>query len=350
MPQLSSKSVVSFRRLSRTHDAMFKAIYLTKADQFRAELRDLDEAELEANTAEADTTVAIDYSTINYKDGLALTNKSPVVRKWPMVPGIDCAGRVVQAGASASAHTGDQVVLNGWGAGETIWGGLAQRGRYKGEHLVRLPAPLTTRDAMSIGTAGYTAMLAAMELADNGVTSGEVLVTGASGGVGSFAVAILAQRGHRVVASTGKLAEADYLRTLGAADVVDRAELSTAGKPLQKERWAGVVDSVGSQTLANACAQLRYGGVAIACGLAQGMDFPATVAPFILRGARLIGVDSVMCPMDRRTRAWQHLSQELDRAKLDTITREIALAEALEAGRAILAGEIRGRIVVDVNR
>jgi acrylyl-CoA reductase (NADPH) len=329
---------------------MFKAIYLTKADQFRAELRDLDETELEANTPEADTTVAIDYSTINYKDGLALTNKSPVVRKWPMVPGIDCAGRVVQAGASASVHGGDQVVLNGWGAGETIWGGLAQRGRYKGEHLVRLPAPLTTRDAMSIGTAGYTAMLAAMELADNGVTSGEVLVTGASGGVGSFAVAILAQRGHRVVASTGKLAEADYLRTLGAADVVDRAELSTAGKPLQKERWAGVVDSVGSQTLANACAQLRHGGVAIACGLAQGMDFPATVAPFILRGARLIGVDSVMCPMDRRTRAWQHLSQELDRAKLDTITREIALAEALEAGRAILAGEIRGRIVVDVNR
>lgn len=350
MPQLSSKSVVSFRRLSRTHDAMFKAIYLTKADQFRAELRDLDEAELEANTAEADTTVAIDYSTINYKDGLALTNKSPVVRKWPMVPGIDCAGRVVQAGASASVPAGDQVVLNGWGAGETIWGGLAQRGRYKGEHLVRLPAPLTTRDAMSIGTAGYTAMLAVMELADNGVTSGEVLVTGASGGVGSFAVAILAQRGHRVVASTGKLAEADYLRTLGAADVVDRAELSTAGKPLQKERWAGVIDSVGSQTLANACAQLRYGGVAIACGLAQGMDFPATVAPFILRGARLIGVDSVMCPMGRRTQAWQHLAQELDRAKLDTITREIALAEAFEAGRAILAGEIRGRIVVDVNR
>ena len=313
---------------------MFKAIYLTKADQFRAELRDLDEAELEANTPEADTTVAIAYSTINYKDGLALTNQSPVVRKWPMVPGIDCAGRVVQAGASASIHAGDQVVLNGWGAGETLWGGLAQRGRYKGEQLVRLPAPLTMRDAMSIGTAGYTAMLAAMALADNDVTSGEVLVTGASGGVGSFAVAILAQRGHRVVASTGKLAEANYLRTLGAADVVDRADLSAAGKPLQKERWAGVVDSVGSHTLANACAQLRYGGVAIACGLAQGMDFPATVAPFILRSTRLIGVDSVMCPMARRTRAWQHLAQELDRAKLDTITREIALADAFEAGRA----------------
>ena len=327
---------------------MFKAIYLTKSDQFRAELRDLDDTELEANTPEADTTVEIDYSTINYKDGLALTNKSPIVRKWPMVPGIDCAGSV-QTGTSSQVRAGDKVVLNGWGAGETIWGGLAQRGRYRGEQLVRIPAPLTTRDVMSIGTAGYTAMLAAMMLADNGVTSGEVLVTGASGGVGSFAVAILAQRGHRVVASTGKLTEADYLRRLGASDVLDRAELSVPGKPLQKERWAGVIDSGGSQTLANACAQLRYGGVAVACGLAQGMDLPATVAPFILRGARLIGVDSVMCPMDRRTQAWQHLAQELDRAKLDAITREIALADAFEAGRAILAGEIRGRVVVNVN-
>lgn len=327
---------------------MFKAIYLTKSDQFRAELRDLDDTELEANTPEADTTVEIDYSTINYKDGLALTNKSPIVRKWPMVPGIDCAGSV-QTGTSSQVRAGDKVVLNGWGAGETVWGGLAQRGRYRGEQLVRIPAPLTSRDAMSIGTAGYTAMLAAMVLADSGVTSGDVLVTGASGGVGSFAVAILAQRGHRVVASTGKLTEADYLRRLGASDVIDRAELSVPGKPLQKERWAGVIDSVGSQTLANACAQLRYGGVAVACGLAQGMDFPATVAPFILRGARLIGVDSVMCPMDRRTQAWQHLAQELDRAKLDAITREIALADAFEAGRAILAGEIRGRVVVNVN-
>jgi acrylyl-CoA reductase (NADPH) len=327
---------------------MFKAIYLTKSDQFRAELRDLDDTELEANTPEADTTVEIDYSTINYKDGLALTNKSPIVRKWPMVPGIDCAGSV-RAGTSSQVRAGDKVVLNGWGAGETVWGGLAQRGRYRGEQLVRIPAPLTTRDAMSIGTAGYTAMLAAMVLADNGVTSGDVLVTGASGGVGSFAVAILAQQGHRVVASTGKLTEADYLRRLGASDVIDRAELSVPGKPLQKERWAGVIDSVGSQTLANACAQLRHGGVAVACGLAQGMDFPATVAPFILRGARLIGVDSVMCPIERRTQAWQHLAQELDRAKLDAITREIALAEAFEAGRAILAGEIRGRVVVNVN-
>ncbi|MBC8118057.1 MAG: acryloyl-CoA reductase, partial [Burkholderiaceae bacterium] len=272
---------------------MFKAIFLTKADQFRAEVRNLDDAELEANTPEADTVVDIEFSTINYKDGLALTNKSPVVRKWPMVPGVDCAGVVVST-TSSELHAGDSVVLNGWGAGETMWGGLAQRGRYRADQLVRIPAPLTTHDAMSIGTAGYTAMLAAMALAKAGIASGDILVTGASGGVGSFAVAILAKRGYRVVASTGKLAEADYLRELGASDVVDRSELSAAGKPLQKERWAGVIDSVGSHTLANACAQLLRGGVAVACGLAQGMDFPATVAPFILRGASLIGVDSVM--------------------------------------------------------
>lgn len=328
---------------------MFKAIYLTKADPFQAELRELDDAELDANTPGADTTIAIDYSTINYKDGLALTNKSPVVRKWPMVPGIDCAGSVLGS-TSNDWRDGDQVVLNGWGTGETAWGGLAQRGRYKSEWLVRLPAPLTTRDAMSIGTAGYTAMLAAMALSDNGVKSGDVLVTGASGGVGSFAIAILARRGYRVVASTGKLGETDYLRGLGAAEVIDRAELSAAGKPLQKERWAGVIDSVGSHTLANACAQLRYGGVAVACGLAQGMDFPASVAPFILRSARLIGIDSVMCPLERRTQAWQHLAEELDRAKLETITRQIALSDVFDAGRAILHGEIRGRLVVDVNR
>ncbi len=328
---------------------MFKAIYLTKADQFRAELRELDDSELETNTLGADTMVAIDYSTINYKDGLALTNKSPIVRKWPMVPGIDCAGTVLNGGAP-SWRPGDPVVLNGWGAGETAWGGLAQRGRYLADWLVRIPAPLTTRDAMSIGTAGYTAMLAAMALVDNDVGGGEVLVTGASGGVGSFAVALLAKRGYRVVASTGKLAEADYLKQLGAADVIDRSELSAAGKPLQKERWAGVIDSVGSHTLANACAQMRHGGVVVACGLAQGMDFPATVAPFILRGVSLIGIDSVLCPAERRTQAWQHLAEEMDRTKLDTITREIPFADAFDAGRAILAGEIRGRVVVDVNR
>jgi acrylyl-CoA reductase (NADPH) len=327
---------------------MFKAIYLTKSDQFGAEVRELADAELEANTPEADTLVQIDYSTINYKDGLALTNKSPVVRKWPMVPGIDCAGTVI-ATTSAAVRTGDAVVLNGWGAGETAWGGLAQRGRYRGDQLVRIPTALSTRDAMSIGTAGYTAMLAVMAMADAGIIAGEVLVTGASGGVGSFAVAILAKRGYRVVASTGKPGQADYLRGLGATEVIARSELSAPGKPLQKERWSGVIDSVGSNTLANACAQVRYGGVAVACGLAQGMDLPMTVAPFILRGVSLLGIDSVMCPLDRRTQAWRHLA-ELSRTTLDTVSHEIALSDVFDAGQAILAGEIRGRVVVDVNR
>jgi acrylyl-CoA reductase (NADPH) len=329
---------------------MFKALFLTKDnDQFRADVRELDDATLEANTAGADVTLDIGYSTINYKDGLALTNKSPVVRKWPMVPGIDCAGTVA-ASSSPLWSAGDTVVLNGWGIGETAWGGLAQRGRYRGDWLVRIPAPLTARDAMAIGTAGYTAMLACMAIRDAGVTEGDVLVTGASGGVGSFAVAILARRGYRVTASTGKLNEAEYLRKLGAADVIDRAELSAPGKPLQKERWNAAVDSVGSHTLANACAQTRYGGAVAACGLAQGMDLPATVAPFILRGVRLLGIDSVMCPMPRRTAAWRHLAEEVDRSRLDVITREIPLGGAIDAGRAILAGEIRGRLVVDVNR
>lgn len=329
---------------------MFKAIYLSKDnDAFNADLRDLDDAALEANTPGADVTVDIDFSTINYKDGLALTNKSPVVRKWPMVPGIDCAGTVAASSSPAWA-VGDKVVLNGWGAGETAWGGLAQRGRFRAEWLVRVPAPLSTRDTMAIGTAGYTAMLACMAIRDAGVSDGEVLVTGASGGVGSFAVAILARRGHRVVASTGKLQEAHYLQQLGAAEVVERAQLSAAGKPLQKERWAAVVDSVGSHTLANACAQTRYGGVVAACGLAQGMDLPLTVAPFILRGVRLIGIDSVMCPVERRIEAWQRLAEDVDRSRLDTITQEIALADSFDAGRQILTGAVRGRLVVDVNR
>jgi len=271
------------------------------------------------------------------------------VRKWPMVPGIDCACTVVES-SSTRLQKGTRVVLNGWGAGETMWGGLAQRGRFKADQLVVLPSTVSSRDAMSIGTAGYTAMLASMALTDRDIHSGEILVTGASGGVGSFAVAILAKRGYRVVASTGELDQAAYLRGLGASDVIDRDELSAAGKPLQKERWAGVIDSVGSHTLANACAQLRYGGVAVACGLAQGMDFPASVAPFILRNAQLVGIDSVMCPMPRRLQAWHFLATELDRAKLDAITTETSLDGALKAGGAILAGEVRGRVVVDVNR
>jgi acrylyl-CoA reductase (NADPH) len=329
---------------------MFKAVYLTKDnDQFRAQLLDLNDAQLVAATPGTDVTLAIAYSTINYKDGLALTNRSPVVRKWPMVPGIDCAGTVAESTSSEWAR-GDTVVLNGWGIGESFWGGLAQRGRFRGDWLIRIPAPLTARDAMAIGTAGYTAMLACMAIQEAGVEDGDVLVTGASGGVGSFAVTILSRRGYRVVASTGKLDQRDYLQALGAAEVLDRAELAAAGKPLQKERWAGVVDSVGSHTLANACAQTRAGGAVAACGLAQGMDLPLTVAPFILRGVRLLGIDSVMCQRARRVDAWQRLAEEVDRGRLELITREIALGEAFDAAKEILAGHVRGRLVVDVNR
>jgi acrylyl-CoA reductase (NADPH) len=326
-----------------------RALVLTN-EPFNAALRDVTEAELREATAQANVTVAVDYSTINYKDGLALTNKSPVVRKWPMVPGIDAAGTVT-ASDDPQFKAGDKVILNGFGVGESHWGGLAQQARFKAEWLVRLPQGMTTRQAMAIGTAGYTAMLCVMALADRGVQpgSGEVLVTGASGGVGSVAIALLAQRGHTVVASTGKAGEAAYLKALGAAEVIDRAQLSAPGKPLQKERWAAVVDSVGSHTLANACAQTRYGGTVAACGLAQGMDFPATVAPFILRGVTLAGVDSVMCPLPRRQAAWQHLAAELDRAKLDAMTREVPLAGALDVARDILAGQVRGRVVVNVN-
>ena len=331
---------------------MFKAVVLTKADdQFEAAVRDLSDADLQTATNGADVTVAVDYSTINYKDGLALLNKSPVVRKWPMVAGIDAAGTVV-ATADPRWKVGDKVVLNGWGVGESHWGGLAQKARFRGDWLVALPAGLTTRQAMAIGTAGYTAALCCMALEEQGVKkdSGDVLVTGASGGVGSIAISILSGWGYRVVASTGKLGESDYLKSLGAAAIIDRAELSSPGKPLQKERWAAVIDAVGSHTLANACAQTRYGGAVAACGLAQGMDFPATVAPFILRAVRLIGVDSVMCAGERRKLAWQKLANDLDRSKLDAITREIPLAATFDAARDILAGNMRGRVVVNVNR
>ncbi len=327
---------------------MFRAILLNKIDDgsTKAELTQLDDAQL---PAEGDVTVAIDYSTINYKDGLAITGKSPVVRKWPMVPGIDGAGEVI-----ASSHpdwkAGDAFILNGWGVGETHMGCLGERAKLKGDWLIHRPQGMSSRTAMAIGTAGYTAMLCAMALAEQGVkpADGEVLVTGASGGVGSVAVAILAARGYKVVASTGKLAEADYLKSLGAAEVIDRAELSAAGKPLQKERWAGVVDSVGSHTLVNAIAQTRYGGTVAACGLAQGMDLPATVAPFILRSVKLIGVDSVMAPKSRRIDAWSNLALELNDATLAKITQEIPLADALAWAPKILAGGVRGRLVVNV--
>ena len=323
-----------------------KGILLTKPESgFAAALTDIDEAQL----PEGDVTVRVDYSTLNYKDGLAIV-KGSVVRKWPLVPGIDCAG-TVEASSHAEFKPGDKVLLNGWGVGETHWGGLAQKARLKGDWLIPLPAKFSTRQAMALGTAGYTAMLCVMRLEQLGVAKdqGEILVTGASGGVGSVAIAILAQWGYRVVASTGKLGEADYLKALGAAEVIDRASLSEAGKPLQKERWAGVVDSVGSHTLANACAQMRYAGVVAACGLAQGMDLPGSVAPFILRGVTLAGIDSVMAPKALRVRAWDKLACNLVASKLDAITREIGLGDVIGVAADLLAGKIRGRVVVNVN-
>jgi len=325
-----------------------RAIFLAKDnEQFSARLADVDESQL----PEGDVTLRVDYSTINYKDALAITNKSPIVRKWPMVAGIDAAG-TVEKSAHPEFKPGDRAILMGWGVGESHWGGLAQKARVKGDWLVKLPKDITSREAMAIGTAGFTAMLCIMALEDRAITakSGEILVTGATGGVGSIAVAILAHRGYRVVASTGKASEGPYLKALGAAEVIDRHTLSQPGKPLQKQRWAGTVDSVGSHTLANACAQTIDEGVVTACGLAQGMDFPVTVAPFILRGVKLDGINSVTCPMDRRRRAWQHLEKELDRAKLASMIVEIPLGEAIARAPDVIAGKHRGRIVVDVNR
>lgn len=323
---------------------MFKALLLEKDDAgFRASVTELDESRL----PDADVLVAPEYSTLNYKDGLALTNKAPVVRTWPMVPGIDGAGTVL-ASRHPAWQPGDRFVHNGWGVGETHWGCLAQRARLKGDWLVKLPAAFTARQAMAIGTAGYTAMLCVMALERHGVQpgDGEVLVTGATGGVGSVAIALLAKRGFRVVAATGKAAEAGYLQQLGAAAVMDRAELAAPGKPLQKERWAAVVDAVGSHTLVNALAQTRYGGTVAACGLAAGMDLPGTVAPFILRGVTLAGVDSVMAPRVLREQAWARLAAELDPALLETMTSEVALDDAVAAAGRLMAGAVRGRIVV----
>lgn len=323
-----------------------KAIYLTK-EPFQASIRDVPEAELPAG----DVTLRVDYSTINFKDALAITNSSPIVRKWPMVAGIDAAG-TVEASNHPMWKPGDAVVLNGWGVGESHWGGLAQKMRVSGDWLVRLPKGVNAKHAMAVGTAGYTAMLCAMALEHEGVTpdKGEVLVTGATGGVGSFSVAIMAARGFRVVASTGKTSEGDYLRSLGAAEIIDRATLSQPGKPLQKERWAGVIDSVGSHTLVNACAQTKMEGAVAACGLAQGMDFPASVAPFILRGVILAGVNSVMVPRERRERAWALLAREVPAATYDAVTEVIGLGDAIARAPDVVGGRIRGRLVVDVNR
>jgi len=322
---------------------MFQALVLDNSPEFSAAVREVNDSFL----PDGDVTIAVEYSTLNYKDGLAITNRSPIVRSWPMVAGIDGAGTVIES-TSARWKPGDEVVLNGFGVGETHKGCLAGKARLRGEWLVRRPAAFSARQAMAIGTAGYTAMLCVLALERHGLRAGDgdVLVTGATGGVGSIAVALLSALGHRVVAATGKSSEGAYLRQLGAADVIDRAELAAPGKPLQKERWAGVVDAVGSHTLANACAQTRYGGAVAACGLAQGMDLPATVAPFILRGISLLGIDSVMAPMPRREEAWTRLARDLDPARLDAATTEIALADAMEHARRLMAGQVRGRIVV----
>ena len=327
---------------------MFSAVLISKGEAGQSvEVTRLDEAQL----PEGNVTVDVEYSTLNYKDGLAITGSSPVVRKFPMVPGIDLAG-IVRESSHADWKVGDRVVLNGWGVGETHWGGLAQKARLNGDWLVPLPGAFTSRQAMAIGTAGYTASLCVDALLAYGVRpeQGEVLVTGATGGVGSVAIALLVKAGFAVAAATGKAAEADYLKQLGATVIIDRAELSAAGKPMQKERWAGVVDCVGSHTLANACAQTRYGGAVAACGLAQGMDFPASVAPFILRGVSLLGIDSVMAPKPRRLAAYERLARDLDVASLDVIATEIGLAQAIPAAAELLQGKVRGRIVVNVNK
>ena len=326
---------------------MFKGILISKDDGvYRAQLQDIDDAVL----SEGDTTVRVEWSTLNYKDGLALTGKSPVVRRFPMVPGIDFAGTVIES-SNPAWQAGDSVVLNGWGVGETHCGGLAEKARVKGEWLVPLPKAFTARQAMAIGTAGYTAMLCVLALEKHGVKpgDGEILVTGANGGVGSVAIALLAKLAYQVVASTGRVAEAEHLKALGASAIIDRNELSAPGKPIGKERWAGVIDTVGSHTLANACATTKYRGAVAACGLAGGMDFPATVAPFILRGVTLYGIDSVMAPLSVRQEAWERLGRDLEIAKLDAISHEIALSEAIAVGSELLEGKVRGRVVVKVS-
>ena len=326
---------------------MFKALVLEKSPEFSAAVREVDDAFLPTAAEGGEVTIAVEYSTLNYKDALAITNKSPVVRSWPMIAGIDGAGTVLDS-THPGWKPGDRVVLNGFGVGESHKGCLAERARLKGDWLLHLPEVFGARQAMAIGTAGYTAMLCVLALERYGIApgDGEVLVTGATGGVGSVAIALLSRLGHAVVAATGKPGAADYLTQLGAARVIDRAELAAPGKPLQKERWAGVVDAVGSHTLVNALAQTRYGGAVAACGLAQGFDLPGTVMPFILRGVALLGVESVMVPIARRQEAWSRLARDLDPARLDAITTEVALDGAIDAARELLAGRVRGRVVV----
>ncbi len=325
---------------------MFKALLLEKNESgFSAAVQPVDESQL----PEGDVLVSVLHSTLNYKDGLAITGRGPVVRAWPMVAGVDGAGTVLE---STHPHwkAGDSFIHNGWGLGETRWGCLAERARLKGSWLVKLPRTLTTRQAMALGTAGYTAMLAVMALERHGLRpgDGEVLVTGATGGVGSVATMLLTGLGHRVVAATGKAQEADYLKRLGAAQVIDRAELSSPGKPFQKERWSAVIDAVGSHTLANALAQTRHGGVVVACGLAQGSDLATTVMPFILRGVTLTGIDSVMAPLPLRVEAWDRLAEEVDRNALEDMAEDIRLDDCIARAQDLMNGHVRGRLVVAI--
>jgi len=326
--------------------ATFEAVVIEKVDAGQTvRLTDFDDKDL----MDGDVTVAVEYSTINYKDGLAITGKSPVVRRFPMIAGVDFAGTVEQSSHPAW-KPGDQVVLNGWGLGETHLGAYAHKARVKGDWLVRLPASMSARAAMAIGTAGYTAMLSVLALERGGITPGRgsIIVTGAAGGVGSVAIALLSKLGYHVVASTGRSSEADYLKRLGAAEIIERKELAGTPRALGKERWAGAIDAVGSTTLANVLSMTRYGGVVTACGLAGGMDLPTSVAPFILRGVSLVGIDSVMCPLAPRQEAWRRLETDLDRGKIESMISEIGLADVIEAAPRILAGEVRGRIVVKI--
>jgi acrylyl-CoA reductase (NADPH) len=326
--------------------ATFKAIRIDKAEKGTSvALTQFDEAEL----MDGDVTVSVEWSTVNYKDGLAVTGKAPVVRRFPMIAGIDFAGTVAQS-SHPLWNAGDQVICTGWGMGETHLGAYAQKARVSGDWLVRLPEGMSTRDAMAIGTAGFTGMMGVLLLEKHGLTPqhGPVVVTGAAGGVGSVAIAVLSKLGYTVIASTGRISEAAYLRDLGAAEVIDRSELSGPAKPLAKERWAGGIDSVGSTTLANLLSMTKYGGAIAACGLAGGMDLPSSVAPFILRGVCLLGIDSVMCPIGLRKTAWARLAGDLDRKKLTEITQEIGLDEVVAAGARVLAGAVRGRLVVKI--
>jgi len=325
---------------------MFNGILIEKDDQgYRAAVKDIDESVL----PEGDVTVNVSYSTINYKDALAITGKGPVVRKFPMVPGIDLVGTVEQS-ESDKFKVGDQVLLNGFGVGEGHCGGLAQKARLKSDWLIPLPKGFSPRQAMAIGTAGYTAMLCVIALEKNGITPdmGEILVTGANGGVGSFSIAILSKLGYNVVASTGRVDQAEYLKKLGVSDVIDRNTLSGPGRPLAKERWAGAIDSVGSHTLANICASMKYGGAVAACGLAQGMDLPASVAPFILRGVTLAGIDSVMRPLEDRVEAWGRLADILGAEVFDDISADISLNEVITTAENLIEGKVRGRVVVEI--